>query len=265
MGEPRPLGGRRALVTGATGGLGLALAKGLAEAGADLILTGLENTAAFEPNRAGLAADHGVTVAYHTADLADPAAIEDLVRKAEAAGGVDILVNNAVIRHFEPIEALAPADWDAALALNLSAPFHATRMLLPGMRRRGFGRIFNMTSVYGARGTANRVGYVATKAAVEGLTRAVAAETYSDNISCHALCPGSVLTPGTDQRVVALMARDGLSRTAAEAAFLCGKQPTGRFVDPDGVSRLMVLLCGPVGKDMTGAVLPIDGGWTASD
>ena len=263
MSDPRPLNGRRALVTGATGGLGLALAEGLALAGADLILTGLEQTGDFEAQRVALESGHDVGVFYRTADFADPNAIRKVVDEAEREGGVDILVNNAVVRQFEPIDALAPEDWDRSLAVNLSAPFHTIRLLLPGMRKRGFGRIFNMSSVYGSRGTANRVGYVTTKAAIEGLTRAVSAETLAHDISCHALCPGSVLTPGTDERVVALMERDALSRPEAEAEFLRGKQPTGRFIDPAGVTHLMVLLCGPLGKDMTGSVLPIDGGWLA--
>jgi 3-hydroxybutyrate dehydrogenase len=266
MGEPRLLAGRRALITGSTGGLGFALASRLAEAGADIILHGLEPSEEIADRAAGLAVLHDVAVDYINADLTRVEEVERLVLEAERGpGGVDILVNNAVVRHFRPIDQLQPGEWDAGLALNLSAPFHAIRLLLPGMRDRGFGRIFNMTSVYGSRGTRDRVGYVTTKAAIEGLTRAVAMETLDHDISCHALCPGSVLTPGTETRIIELMARDGLTRKGAEAIFLDGKQPTGRFVPAAAVARLLVLLCGPTGREMTGAVLPIDGGWLASD
>jgi 3-hydroxybutyrate dehydrogenase len=169
-----------------------------------------------------------------------------------------------VVRHFAPIEEFPVANWDAALAVNVSAAFHAARLLLPDMRARGYGRIFNMTSVYGMRGTPNRVDYVTTKAALQGLTRAIAMENVDGDVTCHALCPGSVMTPASDRRVQELMAQSGVSRAAAEAQFLEGKQPSGRFVATQSVTQLLLLLCGPAGRDMNGAILPIDGGWLAS-
>jgi 3-hydroxybutyrate dehydrogenase len=265
MAENRPLAGRIALVTGSTGGLGVAMAQALAGAGADVMLSGLSAPAEVEAVRRAMASDHDVRVEYVPADLAKLSELTALIAAAKTRlGAVDILINNAVVRHFAPIEDFPVAHWDAALAVNVSAAFHATRLLLPDMRARGYGRIFNMTSVYGMRGTPNRVDYVTTKAAVQGLTRAIAMENVDGNVTCHALCPGSVMTPASDRRVQELMAQSGLSRAAAEARFLDRKQPSGRFVASQSVTQLLLLLCGPAGRDMNGAILPIDGGWLAS-
>jgi 3-hydroxybutyrate dehydrogenase len=265
MEDPRFLAGRRALVTGSVAGLGLAMAQALAKAGADVMLTGLEPAAKVEAAREDLAAAAGVTVGYTPADVSKVADIERLVATTAAElGGVDILVNNAVVRHFAPIEAFPVDRWDAALAVNVSAAFHAIRLALPGMRAGGYGRIVNMTSVYGERGTSDRIDYVTSKAAIQGLTRAVAMEVAGSAVTCHALRPGSVLTPAIDSRVEALMAREGLDRRDAEVRFLAGKQPSGRFIEIDSCCRALLLLCGPAGPDMNGAILPIEGGWLAS-
>jgi 3-hydroxybutyrate dehydrogenase len=205
------------------------------------------------------AARHAVSIRYLRADLADPAAIEAMMT---ALGGLDILVNNAACRHFAPVEETRPADWDADLAVNLSAAFHLIRLALPGMRRRGFGRIVNMSSIYGLIGAAERVGYVTTKTALIGLTRAVALETAGAGITCNALCPGTTLTPNIEARIRAAMA--GSDRAETEARFLAGKQPTGRFVDPAAVGAMVAFLCSPAGRDITGAALPIDGGWSVA-
>ncbi len=211
--EPRILTGRRALVTGSVAGLGLAMAQALAQAGADVMLTGLEPAAEVEPVRANLATTFGVTAGYCTADVSKVEDIERLVATTrDQLGGVDILVNNAVVRHFAPIEDFPVERWDAALAVNVSAAFHAIRLTLPGMRAGGYGRIINMTSVYGERGTTDRIDYVTSKAAIQGMTRAVAMEVAGSDVTCHALRPGSVLTPAIDARVEALMAREDLGR-----------------------------------------------------
>jgi len=229
------------------------------------MLSGLAPSSDVETLRRGMASAHAVRVEYLAADLAQPSELAALIAAARARlGAIDILINNAVVRHFAPIEDFPVAQWDAALAVNVSAAFHATRLLLPDMRARGYGRIFNMTSVYGMRGTPNRVDYVTTKAALQGLTRAIAMENAHGDVTCHALCPGSMMTPASDQRVQELMAQSGLSRAAAEARFLDGKQPSGRFVATQSITQLLLLLCGPAGRDMNGAVLPIDGGWLAS-
>jgi 3-hydroxybutyrate dehydrogenase len=262
---PGSLAGRVAILTGSTGGLGFALAEGLAQAGCRIMLNGIESPNAVEAVRGGLEDRAGVTVAYHKANVGDPNDVEELVEATlERFGAVDILVNNAVVRHFSPIVDFPNEHWNAALAVNLSAAFHAIKLTLPHMRQRNFGRIFNMTSVYGSRGTINRVDYVTTKAALLGLTRAVALENLDYDVTCHGICPGSVLTPGTDGRVQQIMIDERLSREAAERVFLQGKQPSGRFVPARSVTELLVFVCGPVGKDMTGAILPVEAGWLAS-
>jgi 3-hydroxybutyrate dehydrogenase len=255
---------RRALVTGSTGGLGLAIAEGLARAGCHVALHGLEPEDKVAATCKRLERDHGVKAAYVPADLSSEAGARELVDRARAAVGVlDIVVNNAVVRHFAPIESFPVAEWERALAVNLSAAFHLVRLTLPGMKARGWGRIVNMSSVYGSRGTTNRVDYVTTKTAILGFTRAVAMETVGRGITCNAVCPGSVLTPAIDARVAKLAQESGKSRAEAEREFLAGKQPTGQFVSADHVADLVVFLCGPSGRDVTGAMLPVEGGWLA--
>jgi 3-hydroxybutyrate dehydrogenase len=259
------LRGRTALVTGSTDGLGFAIATALAEAGCGVMLNGLESDDAMAGKCDDLGRRTGAPVRYRQADLAAASAVEALVQaSATELGGIDILVNNAVVRHFAPIIDFPPERWDAALAVNLSAAFHAIRLSLPGMRARNYGRIFNMTSVYGSRGTMDRVDYVTTKAALLGLTRSVALENLNFDVTCHSICPGSVLTPSIEGRIGKLMEERGLPRETAEEIFLRGKQPGGRFVPARSVTDLLVFLCGPIARDMTGAMLPVDAGWLAS-
>jgi 3-hydroxybutyrate dehydrogenase len=260
-----PLRGKTALITGSVAGIGHAMANGLAAAGCHIVLHGLDDEALVRPVQEQMAREHGVQVSYLRADLADLAAIEGLFETALARhGAIDVLVNNAVTRHFAPIEAFPPQAWDKAMAVNITAAFHTIRLALPGMRTQGWGRIFNMTSVYGERGVANRIDYVTTKTALLGMTRVVALETLNQGITCNAICPGSVLTPNIDQRVQALMEEKDLDRDDAERLFLAGKQPTGRFVASSHVADLLVFLCSAAGQDITGAMLPVEGGWLAS-
>ena len=256
--------GKTALVTGSTGGIGLCMAQALARAGCNVLLHGLEPVAAMREPLAQLEGEHGIKARYQQADLADPAAIAAMIGTAtDRHGAIDILVNNAVTRHFAPADAFPVQAWDRALAVNLSAAFHTIRLALPGMRARRWGRIFNMTSVYGSRAVENRIDYVTTKHAIIGMTRAVAIETTNQGITCNALCPGAVLSPTSDARIKALMNEAGLSRADATREFLKGKGPTGRFVDPAHIADLLVFLCGPAGNDISGSVLPVDGGWLA--
>jgi len=260
------LAGRRALVTGSTGGLGLAIAQRLAQEGCAVLLHGLATPEEAEPDRRALEDCHGTAVRYRRADLARRNEVEALMRTALADGPLDILVNNAVVRHFGPVEALAPEHWDEDIAVNLTAAFLTTRLALPGMQARGYGRIVNISSIYGLVGATERAGYVTTKTAMIGLTRAVALENAQRRgITCNALCPGSTLTPAIDQRIAASMAANGVKdRAAAEAAFLAGKQPSRRFVEAERVAAMVAFLCGPGGEDITGAAIPIDGGWSAA-
>lgn len=254
------LGGRTALVTGSTGGIGLAVACALAAKGCDIVLHGLATAEAAAPALAAVEA-LGVRARYEHADLADAGAIAALVA---ATGGPDILVNNAAVRHFGPVEDIAPEAWDMDIAVNLSAAFHLVRLSLPAMRRRNWGRVLNMSSIYGLVGAPGRIGYVTTKTALIGLTRAVALETVSSGITCNAICPGSTLTPGIEERLRAGMAAGGQDRAATEARFLAGKQPSGQFVSPAAVGAMAVFLCSEAARDITGAALPIDGGWSAT-
>ena len=238
-----PLAGKTALITGSTQGLGLAAAKQFADAGCRIIVNGMADGK------------------YVGADLRKPDDIEAMI---QAAGPIDILINNAVVRHAAPIENFDVARWDEGLAVNLSAAFHTIRLALPSMRARGWGRIINISSIYGQRGAANRVGYVTTKTALIGLTRAVALEVVGSGVTCNAVCPGTTETPVHDATIEALMQDGGLSRTEAERKFLEGKQPTGRIIAADDVAGMLLFLCGPASNDINGSILPIDAGWSAS-
>lgn len=257
--------GKTALITGSSNGLGLAMARGLAAAGCNLVLHGLESPQAMTSTCQAMEREHGVAVCYVHADLTGPDAVDELIGAAQARlGGIDVLINNAVIRHFSPIEDFPGERWDQALAVNLTAAFRAIQLTLPGMRAGGWGRIINMSSAYGSRAIANRIDYVTTKTALLGLTRAVAVETQGQGITCNAVCPGSVLTPNIESRLTALMADKQLDRDTATREFLQGKQGTGRFVDATHVADLVVFLCSASGTPITGATLPVDDGWLAS-
>lgn len=259
------LKGRHALVTGSTAGLGLAIARALATAGASVTLNGLASPSDGERTAAALAAETCAPANFDGADLAQPDAIAAMMQRIETdSGGVDILVNNAVVRHFQPIEAFDPATWDASIAVNLSAAFHLVRLALPHMKRRQWGRIVNLSSIYGQRGAENRVDYVTTKTALIGMTRAVAIETAKAGITCNAVCPGTVPSPAILARVAANAAVDGATAEEAGRAYIAERHPTGRFVALESVAALIVFLCSPAGADMTGTVLPIDGGWHAA-
>jgi 3-hydroxybutyrate dehydrogenase len=258
------LKGKCALITGSVGGLGLAAAHRFAVAGCNIVLSGLAEQEQIAQARAAVEA-HGVRTLYSPADLRRPQEIEQMFRASEETlGGVDIVVNNAVVRCAAPVEEFPVAAWDEGIAVNLSAAFHAIRLAMPGMRRRGWGRIINVSSIYGLIGAANRINYVTSKTALIGMTRAVALETLGVNITCNAVCPGSVLTPVHEATIRKTMADEGLSRAEAEKRFHAGRQPSGRFIAAEDVADLMVFLCGPGSSDINGAALPIEGAWSIS-
>jgi 3-hydroxybutyrate dehydrogenase len=258
------LAGRHALVTGSVAGLGYAMARGLALQGAAVTLNGLAAPGVGEAAAAVLAEEAGVAIAFDGADLAQVPQIEAMMAAAERRSGpVDILVNNAVIRHFQPIESFTAAQWDASLAVNLSAAFHAVRLALPGMNAQGWGRIVNLSSIYGARGAENRIDYVTTKTALLGMTRAIAIETARTGITCNALSPGTVPSPAILDRIAGIAREQGVSEEQAAQDYIAPRHPTERFVAPESVAALLVFLCSSAGQDITGTTLPIDGGWQA--
>jgi 3-hydroxybutyrate dehydrogenase len=259
------LTGKCALITGSVQGLGLAAAERFAAAGCHVVLNGFAPTGQIATIRTRIEEQHHVRTLYCGADLRDPDEIAHMVSAAsEAFGAIDILVNNAVVRHAAPVEEFPVESWDEGIAVNLSAAFHTIRLAVPGMKQRNWGRIINVSSIYGLRGAQNRIGYVTTKTALIGMTRAVALETLGHNITCNAVCPGTAETPVHDAAIQEMMAHAGLSRADAERRFLAGKQPTGRFIGAEHVAALMIFLCGADSGEITGAVLPIDGGWSAS-
>lgn len=259
------LTGKCALITGSVAGLGYAVAEALAEAGCNIVLNGLAPAESVAAARDGLAQKSGVGVLYEQADVGDLAQIERLVANAAGRfGAIDIVVNNAVARHFSRIEKLTPAEWNESLAVNLSAPFHIIRLTLPMMRERGWGRIFNLSSYYGFRGTEERIGYVTTKTALLGMTRAVALETGDMDITCNAIVPGTLATPDIMGRIRKKAASDGVSEAEAIRVYLANRRPDDRFIALESVAAMIVFLCGPAGREITGAALPVDGGWLAT-
>jgi 3-hydroxybutyrate dehydrogenase len=257
------LRGKTALITGSIAGLGYAIAEALAEQQANIILHGLESLAQVQQASERLCSTYGVPVIYSQANLTVVSEIEALIERArQTFGGVDILINNAVIRNFAAIDALETASWDESIAVNLSAAFHTSRLTIPHMRNKMWGRIINISSVYGTTATANRVSYITTKTALIGLTKSTAMDVATDGITCNALCPGTIPTPPIVERIAGNAKRAGITIEQAEHDYISSRHPTGRFVAMKSVASFAVFLCSDAGKDITGSVLPVDGGWT---
>jgi 3-hydroxybutyrate dehydrogenase len=253
------LQGKTALVTGSTSGIGLGIALSLAKAGANLILNGFgDATTVLAEVR-----QFGGKVGHHPADVSDPAQIADMIAYAEREfGGVDILINNAGIQFVAPVEEFPVERWDSIIAINLSSVFHSTRLCLPGMRTKGWGRIVNIASVHGLVGSTGKAAYVAAKHGVIGLTKVVGLETAASNITCNAICPGWVLTPLVQQQIDARGAVDG-DLEKAKHDLLAEKQPSLEFVTPPQLGELVLFLCSEAGSQVRGAAWNIDGGWLA--
>jgi 3-hydroxybutyrate dehydrogenase len=259
------LRGKCALITGSTGGLGRVVAEHFASEGCNVVLNGVVPEAEMTAALASLEAVHGISARYDRADLRKPDEIAAMMQRAFAAfGAVDILVNNAVVRHFSPVESFPVERWDEALAVNLSAVFHTIRLALPPMRQHGWGRIINVASPYSFIAIANRIDYVATKTALLGLTRTVALETAGQDITCNAVAPATLPTPAIEARLRGIAEDQGISVDAATQNYLAERQPGGRFVSMQSVAALMGFLCGPNSRDISGAAIPLDCGWTVS-
>ncbi len=251
--------GKTALVTGSSG-IGLGIARALAQQGANIVLNGFGDVDAPKAEIAAL----GVQVAYHGADMSKPAEIEDMLGYAAAQiGRVDILVNNAGIQHVARIENFPIERWDAIIAINMSSVFHATRLALPAMQAAGWGRIINVASVHGLVASAEKSAYVSAKHGVVGLTKVTALENASSGVTCNAICPGWVLTPLVQKQIDAKAAALGVSNDAAIKLMLGEKEPSMQFTTTDELGALAVFFCSPAANNVRGVAWNMDGGWVA--
>lgn len=257
------LKGKTALVTGSTSGIGLALARALAADGANIVFNGMGEASTISSIERGLR-DQGVQALYHGADMSKPAEIADLMQTAQKKfGGLDIVVNNAGIQFVSPVEEFPVERWDAIIAINLSAAFHTTRLALPHMRAKNWGRIINISSTHGEVASANKSAYVASKHGILGLTKAVALETATTGVTCNAICPGFVLTPLVQKQIDARAEKEKTDAAAAKRSLLSEKQPSLEFVGDEQLGALAVFLCSDAASQVRGAAWNMDGGWWA--
>jgi 3-hydroxybutyrate dehydrogenase len=258
------LAGKSALVTGSTSGIGLGIARALAAEGAAITINGFGDPAEIEVHRAELAALNGGKAWYSPADLTRVDAIEEMFAFAgREAGGIDILVNNAGMQHVAPVDRFPVDKWDLIIALNLSAAFHTIRLALPGMRQRGWGRIINTASAHSLVASPNKSAYVAAKHGISGLTKTVALETATQNITVNCISPAYVWTPLVENQIPDTMKTRGLTREQVINDVLLAAQPNKQFVTIEQVAALALYLGRDEASAITGANLPVDGGWTA--
>ena len=254
------LKGKTALVTGSTSGIGLGIARTLALRGANIMLNGFGDV---EGAKASFS-DLDVAVGYHGADMSKPAEIEAMIQACLTQfGAIDILVNNAGIQFVANVEEFPPDRWDAIIAINLSSAFHTTRLALPGMKQRNWGRIVNVASAHGLVASAQKSAYVAAKQGLVGFTKSVALETATSGVTVNAICPGWVLTPLVQKQVDARAAAAGVDIEEAKRRLLAEKQPSLQFTTPEQLGELAVFLCSPAADNVRGVAWQVDGGWTA--
>lgn len=257
------LQGKTALVTGSTSGIGLGIACSLAAQGANIIMNGFGDVEGPKTQIAA-AGKNAIRVGYHGADMSKAAEIEAMFAYADAEfGGVDILVNNAGIQYVANVEDFPTERWDAIIAINLTSAFHTTRLAVPGMKRKNWGRIINIASAHGLVASAQKSAYVAAKHGIVGFTKSVALETAQTGITSNAICPGWVLTPLVQKQIDARAEKEGLSALEAKKDLLMEKQPSGEFVTPDELGALAVFLCSDAAEQVRGVAWNMDGGWVA--
>ena len=258
------LQGKTAIITGSTSGIGLGIAEAFARSGANVVLNGFGEALQIEKTRTELAQRTNAKIVYSPADMSKPKAIECMVRQTvDMFGTVDIMVNNAGIQHVAPIEEFPDEKWDAILSINLSSAFHATKLVLPGMRAKGWGRVINVASAHALVASPYKAAYVAAKHGVLGLTRVTALETAEDGITCNAICPGYVRTPLVEKQIDDQAKAHGISRDDVIRNVLLAQQPNKRFATVEEMGALTAFLCGDLAQSITGTAIPVDGGWTA--
>lgn len=258
------LKGKTALITGSTSGIGLGIAEGFAAEGVNMVINGFGDANEIETIRAGLASRFGVKVIYDGADMSKPEQIEAMMARAAAEfGGVDILVNNAGIQHVCPVDEFPTAKWDAILAINLSSAFHTTRLALPYMKSKGWGRVINVASAHALVASPFKSAYVAAKHGVMGFTKTVALEVAERGITCNAICPGYVLTPLVEKQIPDTAKARGLTEEQVKRDVLLAAQPTKKFVTVEQVAGTVVFLCSEAAASITGTNISVEGGWTA--
>jgi 3-hydroxybutyrate dehydrogenase len=262
--EEKPLAGRVALITGSTSGIGLGILEQMAAAGAAVVMNGLGDAGQIEAELKRIRDAHDVAALYVPANLLEPQACADMIARAvERLGKIDILVNNAGIQHVAPIETFPIEKWDAILALNLSAAFHAIRASFGAMKVQGWGRIINVASAHGLVASPFKSAYVAAKHGIIGLTKTVALEGAEFGVTANAICPGYVWTPLVEQQIEDQAKSHGISRDRVIKEVLLAKQPTRKFAETAEIGALAVFLASDGARSITGAALPVDGGWTA--
>jgi len=256
--------GKAAIVTGSTSGIGLGIATSLAAEGCNLLLNGFGDPKAIEALRAELAEKYRIKVVYSPADMSKPADIRAMIALAESElGACDILVNNAGIQFVAPIEDFPDDKWDAIIAINLSASFHAIKAAVPGMAKRRWGRIVNIASAHGLVASGGKVAYVSAKHGLVGMTKVVAIDHANDGITCNAICPGWVLTPLVQKQIEDHAKEQGIPVDKAKENLLKEKQPMLQFSTPEHLGALTVYLCSDAAETITGTTVSMDGGWTA--